>query len=202
MKKHIILFVLFVSALSCAQDKQPLLGDTEWQREMNSDFKDASESPLKDKDRKDFKGLYFFKFDSTYVVTATLKTTPNSKWFKMKTTTSRVSNERVYGVLSFKLNGNVYDLNIYQGQDLMEKEGFEDYLFLPFLDDTNGDTSYGGGRYIDLRIPEEGANLVVDFNKAYNPYCAYNDKYSCPIVPRGNSIDEKIEAGIKAYAKH
>ena len=147
MKKHIILFVLFVSALSCAQDKQPLLGDTEWQREMNSDFKDASESPLKDKDRKDFKGLYFFKFDSTYVVTATLKTTPNSKWFKMKTTTSRVSNERVYGVLSFKLNGNVYDLNIYQGQDLMEKEGFEDYLFLPFLDDTNGDTSYGGGRY-------------------------------------------------------
>ena len=55
---------------------------------------------------------------------------------------------------------------------------------------------------IDLRIPEEGANLVVDFNKAYNPYCAYNAKYSCPIVPRGNSIDEKIEAGIKAYAKH
>lgn len=201
MTKNILLFILFVSALSCAQKKEPLLGDTEWQRKMNSDFKDASESPLKDKDRKTFRALDFFEFDSTYTVVATLKRTPDSKWFKMKTTTNRMSKERVFGVLSFKLKEKEYQLNVYQGEDLMTKEGFEDYLFLPFLDNTNGETSYGGGRYIELRIPE-GDEIIIDFNKAYNPFCAYNAKYSCPIVPRVNYIDEEIKAGVKAYAKH
>ena len=181
--------------------KEPLLGDTEWQRKMNSDFKDASESPLKDKDRMTFRALDFFEFDSTYTVVATLKRTPDSKWFKMKTTTNRMSKERVFGILSFKLNEKEYQLNVYQGEDLMTKEGFEDYLFLPFLDNTNGETSYGGGRYIELRIPE-GDEIIIDFNKAYNPFCAYNAKYSCPIVPRVNYIDEEIKAGVKAYAKH
>jgi uncharacterized protein (DUF1684 family) len=71
-------------------------------------------------------------------------------------------------------------------------------LFLPFLDNTNGDTTYGGGRYIDLRIPE-GDTIEIDFNKAYNPYCAYNSRYSCPIVPRENYLDTNIEAGVKKF---
>jgi len=191
-----LLLIIFVS--SCTQEKQKLQGDTDFQRKLNAEFKDASKSPLKDKDRKDFRGLDFFKFDLAYVVTATLKRTPDSKWFKMKTTTSRVSNERVYGVLSFEMNGELYELNVYQGEDLMTREGFKDYLFLPFIDDTNGDTTYGGGRYIDLRIPN-GDTIVIDFNKAYNPYCAYNDKYSCPIVPRVNSLPIKIKAGVKTF---
>ncbi len=196
------LFYLFIciSALSCAQEKQPLLGDTDWQREQNADFKDASKSPLKAKDRKTFRTLDFYKFDAAFVVTATLERTPDSEWFKMKTTTDRVSKERVYGVLTFQLNGNTYRLDIYQGQDLMQKKGFEDYLFLPFIDNTNGDTTYGGGRYIDLRIPE-GDTLTLDFNQAYNPFCAYNEKFSCPIVPRNNYVDESIEAGVKAFVK-
>jgi uncharacterized protein (DUF1684 family) len=103
--------------------------------------------------------------------------------------------------VTFNLKGNAYRLNVYQNQDLMKKEGFEDYLFLPFLDDTNGEESYGGGRYIDLGIPE-GDEVVIDFNKAYNPYCAYNEKYSCPIVPRENYLDLKVEAGVKAFQKH
>ena len=199
--KNLLYLFLWITTLSCAQEKQPLLGETDWQREMNADFKDASKSPLKDVDRKTFRTLDFFKFDSIYAVIATLKRTPDSKWFKMKTTTNRVSKERIFGVLSFQINEKEYQLNIYQGQDLMKKEGFEDYLFLPFLDNTNGETSYGGGRYIDLRIPE-GDSITIDFNKAYNPYCAYNDKYSCPIVPRGNYVDETIEAGVKAFSKH
>ncbi|MDO6598371.1 DUF1684 domain-containing protein [Oceanihabitans sp. 2_MG-2023] len=198
--KYLLYLFLFTSVLSCAQQKQPLLGETDWQREQNADFKDASKSPLKAKDRKTFRTLDFFKFDSTFVVSATLKRTPDSKWFKMKTTTNRVSKERVFGVLSFPLNGKTYQLKVYQGQDLMQKEGFEDYLFLPFLDTTNGDTTYGGGRYIDLRIPKDDY-LVIDFNKAYNPYCAYNEKYSCPIVPRDNYVDENIEAGVKVFVK-
>lgn len=201
MKRYILLTCILVSILSCAQNKRPLKGDTEFQKEQNAKFKDATTSPLKDKDRKGFEGLDFFKFDSAYVVKATLQRTPNSNWFNMKTTTDRVSKERVYGVLSFQLKGNKYALNIYQGKDLLTEAGYEDYLFLPFLDETNGNESYGGGRYIDARIPE-GDTMIIDFNKSYNPLCAYNDKYSCPIVPRENYLKTRIEAGVKAFGKY
>ena len=199
--KHIVVFILFFTAINCAQDKRSIIGDTEFQREINAEYKDASKSPLKEKDRKNFTTLDFFKFDSTYVVKAELKRTPDSKWFKMKTTTSRLSEERVYGVLFFQLKGELYELNVYQGKELIKEEEYKDYLFLPFLDDTNGEETYGGGRYIDLRIPE-GKFIEIDFNKAYNPYCAYNAKYSCPIVPRQNYVSTKIEAGVKAFDKH
>ncbi|WCO02690.1 DUF1684 domain-containing protein [Psychroserpens ponticola] len=199
MKPFLILIVL-VSTFSCAQEKKPILGETEFQRELNSEYKDATSSPLKDKDRKHFKGLDFFKFDSSYVVTARLKLTPDTEWFDMKTTTSRVSPERIYGILTFELQGQTYTLNLYQGKDVMKREGLEDYLFLPFIDDTNGEESYGGGRYIDLRIPEDDT-IEIDFNKAYNPYCAYNDKYSCPIVPRVNYLALSVRAGVKAFEK-
>lgn len=198
MKTYFFLFCFAITMLSCAQDKQPILGETEWQKEMNAEYKDASTSPLKEKDRSDFKSLDFFKFDSTYVVTATLKRTPNTEWFKMKTTTSRESEERIFGILTFQLKGKTFSLNVYQGKELMKDEDYKDYLFLPFLDNTNGDTTYGGGRYIDLRIPE-GDTLEIDFNKAYNPYCAYNERYSCPIVPRENYLDTNIEAGVKKF---
>ena len=201
MKKILLLASILISILSCAQDKRPLKGETEFQKEQNAIFKDATTSPLKDKDRKDFKGLDFFKFDSTFVVKATLTRTPDSEWFNMKTTTDRVSKERVYGVLTFELNAIEHQLNIYQGEDLLTEEGFDDYLFLPFLDETNGLESYGGGRYIDARIPP-GDTMIIDFNQSYNPLCAYNDKYSCPIVPRENYLKTRIEAGVKSFAKH
>ena len=73
-------------------------------------------------------------------------------------------------------------------------------MFLPFMDHTNGSASYAGGRYIDLRIPE-GDTLIIDFNKAYNPYCAYDEKYSCPIVPSENYLDLEVEAGVKVFEK-
>ena len=196
--KHLLTVLLFIATMSCAQEKTPIAGDTEFQRKINAEYKDATKSPLKNKDRKDFKGLDFFKFDSTFVVKASLERTPDSKWFKMQTTTSRVSDERIYGVLTFELKGQTHQLNIYQGKDLMSTEGFEDYLFLPFLDNTNGESTYGGGRYIDMKIPN--ANTVeIDFNRAYNPYCAYNEKYSCPIVPRENYLDIEVRAGVKKF---
>ena len=201
MRTFLAFFLLALSLLSCAQDKQPLLGETEFQRELNAEYKDATKSPLTKKDLKHFKGLDFFKFDSSYVVTANFKRTPNEKPFKMKTTTDRLPEYVKYGEVTFTLNGETYKLNIYQNKELILKEGYEDYLFLPFLDFTNGDTSYGGGRYVDARLPE-GDTIVIDFNKAYNPYCAYSDRYSCPIVPRVNYLKTKIEAGVKAFGEH
>ena len=201
MKNLVLISIILISVLSCGQNKRPIIGETEFQKTINAEYKDASTSPLKDNDRKTFTSLDFYKFDSTYVVEARFKRVENAEWFNMKTTTDRVSKERVYGVLSFELKGDSYSLKVYQGQDLMNKEGFEDYLFLPFLDETNGLGSYGGGRYIDLRIPKSDS-VIIDFNKAYNPYCAYNAKFSCPIVPRINYLKTKVEAGVKAFAKH
>ena len=196
----LIALLILGSFLSCGESKKQILGETPFQEKMNSEFKDASKSPLKSKDLKTFEGLDFFAYDSTFVVTARLKRTASTDWFDMKTTTDRLSKERVYGVLSFELEGKTFQLNVYQGEKLMKQEGFEDYLFLPFLDHTNGSSTYGGGRYIDLNIPE-GNSLVLDFNSAYNPYCAYNEKFSCPIVPRENYVDLEIKAGVKAFVK-
>ncbi|MCK5678470.1 MAG: DUF1684 domain-containing protein, partial [Flavobacteriaceae bacterium] len=92
-------------------------------------------------------------------------------------------------------------LEIYQNQKLILTTDYEDYLFLPFTDKTNGESTYGGGRYLDLKIPD-GDTTVIDFNKAYNPYCAYNHKYSCPIPPKANQLDVEINAGVKAYEEH
>jgi uncharacterized protein (DUF1684 family) len=199
--KDLSLLFLFLIFIGCAQEKELILGETVFQKQLNAEYKDASKSPLKSKDLKFFKGLDFFKFDSSYVVKATLKPTPDTEWFNMKTTTDRLSKERVFGVLSFELQGQSFQLNVYQGQELMQTEGFKDYLFLPFIDNSNGSSTYAGGRYIDLRIPK-GDALEIDFNTAYNPYCAYNEKYSCPIVPRVNYLDLEIEAGVKAFKKY
>ncbi len=184
--------------VGCVQEKKPLLGETDFQRDLNAYFKDATTSPLKDKDRKNFEGLDFFKFDPTFVVEARLVVTPDEIPFKMKTSTGRLPVYKKYGDLEFELKGETFKLNIYQNLELEEEE---DYLFLPFLDNTNGDTSYGGGRYIETKIPE-GDILVLDFNIAFNPYCAYNEKYSCPIVPRENYLPIEVKAGVKAFGKH
>ncbi len=198
--KNLLLLFSMIFYLSCVQGKQMHNEDTEWQRKQNAEFKDASKSPLKKKDLKNFKGLDFFKFDSTYIVDANLKRTPNSKWFNMKTTTDRVSKERIFGIITFELKGAKYHLNVYQGKESLQTEDSKDDLFLPFLDDTNGNESYGGGRYINLTIPK-GDTMTVDFNTAYNPYCVYNEKYSCPIVPRENYIATEVKAGVKAFKK-
>lgn len=201
MQKNILIFLWLIAATGCAREKKTPPAETEFQREINAKFKDAEQSPLKEKDRENFQGLDFFPFDDTYVVTADFKRTPDEKAFGMKTTTTRLPVYVKYGELSFTLKGKPYKLNVYQNQDLIKKEEYADYLFLPFLDDTNGNSTYGGGRYIDMRIPQ-GNTMVIDFNTAYNPYCAYNEKYSCPIIPRENYMAEKIEAGVKAYQNH
>ncbi|MGJ8550874.1 DUF1684 domain-containing protein [Winogradskyella wichelsiae] len=200
MRILVVLLTIILLA-SCGQNKKRVATDlTPFQKKMNEDFKDASKSPLKKKDIKTFEGLDFFPYDSTFLVQAELKRTPNTEWFQMKTTTDRLSKERVFGIVTFEIKGKSFQLNLYQGEELMQTEGFENYLFLPFMDNTNGFLSYGGGRYIDLDIPKENI-IEIDFNSAYNPYCAYNDKFSCPIVPSANYIDLEIKAGVKVFVK-
>jgi len=167
----------------------------EFQDELNKSFKDPETSPLPDRYRKNFEGLDFFKPDTTYIVKATLERTPEALPFLMPTNTDRTTEEVVYGVLHFMLKNKPYQLQVYKGTDAEEDKN---YLFLPFMDATNGVETYGGGRYMDLTVPE-GDTIVVDFNKAYNPYCAYNKKYSCPKVPKINVLHTAINAGVKVF---
>jgi len=201
MKKYCLHFIVIILLLSCAQEKLPLLGDTAYQKEQNAKFKDAKTSPLTEQDRKTFRALDFFKFDSTYVVSANFKKFHNPTPFQMATTTDRKPLYVTYGELSFKLNNIDCKLNIYQNVELAKSEGNDDELFLPFIDQTNGEESYGGGRYLNVRAPE-GNTVILNFNEAYNPYCAYSPKYSCPVVPLINSLAVRVEAGVKTYKKY
>ena len=168
---------------------------------MNEEFKDANESPLTEDDLKTFKSLEFFEIDTAFRVVAKLDLIKDGKPFKMQTTTDRLPVYKIFAKASFKINGQPYVLNIYQNEKLILTTDFENYLFLPFTDLTNGNGTYGGGRYIDLEIPK-GDTMVIDFNKSYNPYCAYNGKYSCPIPPKENDLNIAIKAGVKNYSKH
>ena len=201
MNRFLLVLFSLLLILNCENKKRYDKSFTPFQKEMNEFFKDASISPLKEKDLKNFKGLDFFAFDSSYVVNAALTRTPEEKSFKMKTTTDRLPEYIKYGIVTFDLFGKSHSLNIYKNLEDINKEGYREYLFLPFLDDTNGFESYGGGRYIDLDVTEED-NLVIDFNSAYNPYCVYDEKYSCPIVPRENYLPLEINAGVKAFLKN
>lgn len=177
-----------------------LEGILQFQANLNEEFKNPESSPLPDRYRKNFKSLEFFEPDSNYVVKAKLVLTPEALPFLMPTTTDRKSEEIVYGIVHFKLNGKEHKLEVYQNTELMLQEAYKDYLFLPFTDETNGAETYEGGRYIDLSIPD-GDTIVIDFNKAYNPYCVYNKKYSCPIVPSVNAMNTKVLAGVMDFKK-
>ena len=193
----ILLFSLFL-LLNCDNRKRYSTDLTPFQREINDFFKDASVSPLKNRDLKNFRGLDFFTYDSSYVVIAKLMKTPKEEPFMMLTTTDMMVEYIKYGTVSFELFSNQYSLDIYKN---LEDPNEQDNLFLPFLDDTNGNESYGGGRYINLDIPK-GDSLLIDFNSAFNPYCVYDEKYSCPIVPRENYMPLEINAGVKNFVKN
>ncbi len=204
MKKLLLLsFIIFFTSCN-SQDKRPMMGDTKYQQELNASYKDASKSPLKKKDLRNFKGLEFFTVDSTFIVTAKLTKTLNAPTFKMATTTDRKPLYKEYGKLNFTLKGKDCELTIYQSQDESRDEKYKDYLFLPFTDDTSGEESYGGGRYMDVMTTDEkpDGTIQLNFNNTYNPYCAYNDRYSCPLTPRKNHLDVAIKAGIKVFEKH
>jgi len=203
MKNVVFTLLLIVISISCSTKKPSYEDEIKLvQYELNLQYADAEESPLTEEDLKTFKALDFFKIDESFRIEATFELTPGTPIFEMPTTTERLPLYRKYGIARFSLNGEAIELSLYQNQNLMSSVAYEDYLFLPFNDATNGNLSYGGGRFIDLEIPIEGSTTItIDFNKAYNPYCAYNSKYSCPIPPSENTIPVEILAGVKAYGK-
>jgi len=199
MKLTFVLAFLFPVFLSA---QNPVKEAKKFRKEINKQYGDEDKSPLKEADRANFKKLEFYDIDSEFVVQAKLDWFEKDSIFEMKTTTARLAKYRRSGVATFIIDGNELELVFYQNVKGATNPLYKDYYFLPFKDNTNGEESYGGGRYIDLIIDEGSADAQINFNVAYNPYCAYNDRYSCPIVPSENYINIEIKAGVKAPAEH
>jgi uncharacterized protein len=196
-----LLSVLFCLHAAAQNDSLVIKDIKSYQNELNAEYKNPATSPLDSVDRIAFRKHEFYPIDLSYRVTASFKRTPDEQKFKMKTTGSKTPEYVKYGEAEFLLAGKTNKLSIYRNIALTEKEEFKEHLFLPFTDNTNGIETYGGGRYIDLVAPA-GNTIVIDFNKAYNPYCAYSDKYSCPIPPQENKLNTEIKAGIKLSGHH
>jgi uncharacterized protein len=157
-------------------------------------------SPIPSEEKATFKKLNYFKPNAKFRIEASFTRFDQATHFLMRTSTERLPEYSIYGVLKFSFNGKIYSLNVYQNIELVKKPGYEKHLFVPFNDETNGEDTYGGGRFLDLT--ETGSDtLIIDFNLAYNPYCAYNHKYSCPIPPEENNLEMKIKAGEKKWHK-
>ncbi|MCI9845735.1 DUF1684 domain-containing protein [Flavobacterium pectinovorum] len=198
MMKNSVLILLLVFNCTYSQGKFSKNDAEKFQKTINTEYADAKTSPLKEEDLKLFKSLEFYPINSRYFVNAKFVPAKNEKAFDMKTSTSRRPKYIKYGTVFFTIDGVALQLSLYQDVQLSKSDKYKDHLFLPFSDLTCGKGSYAGGRYIDLKIPK-GDRISIDFNQAYNPYCAYNYKYSCPIVPSENDLNVEIKAGVKTF---
>ena len=198
MRILLIFVVLAQWQFGFAQDKFDAAVVTKFQNELNSEYADAKTSPLMAEDLATFKSLDFYPASEKYFVVAKFVRTKKEKPFEMQTSTDRKPLYIKYGEVFFTIDGSNFKLNVYKNIALSKQEKYKDHLFLPFSDLTCGNESYIGGKYIDLKIPK-GKTISIDFNTSYNPYCAYNHKYSCPIVPLENDLNIEIKAGVKKF---
>jgi uncharacterized protein (DUF1684 family) len=162
-------------------------------------FSDPEQSILSERDLVAFRGLHYFDYNDDYRVKATFSSEPGQR-FSMKTTTDRLPEYEPVGKLHFAIYNQPLELTVYRNVALTTREGFEDHLFVPFTDLTNGSETYEGGRYLDFRSADLNDPVYIDFNRCYNPYCVYSKKYSCPIPPQENHLNVAIEAGVKRFS--
>jgi len=155
-------------------------------------FYRAPDSPVLEADRAAFAGLAYFPYDSTFTFAAPLQPVLAHDTLWMQTSTGEMRPYVPYGLLPFFSRGRTFRLTAYK------ELGSDDaaHLFVPFADRTTGHTTYGGGRYLDLRErPGQRGLYVLDFNFAYHPYCVVNPAYSCPVPPPENRLDVAVTAG-------
>lgn len=196
MKTFWTVFFLYLGIISFGQEQFNKKSVKKFQKELNEHYANPEKSPLLEKDLKTFKSLNFFKPNKKYFVKALFIRTPDEQPFEMPTSTDRKPLYVKYAEVHFELDGQKLKLDVFQNVEMSRIPLYKNSLFLPFTDLTSGNTTYGGGRYLDLTIPETEV-MYIDFNMAYNPYCAYNYKYSCPIPPPQNDLNVEIKAGVK-----
>lgn len=199
-KNYTLFFLISMAALACQnQETKDYISGIQKQRdEKNISYADSLNSPLNPKHLAEFTGLDYFKIDPDFRVEATFELTPEEKPFAMATSTDRAPIYRKYGNLYFKINDKKFILGAYQDMESIDDTVYNHSLFIPFQDLTSSKEAYGGGRYIEIEIPKSD-QVVLDFNLAYNPYCAYDDRWSCVIPPPENFLETKILAGEKKF---
>ncbi|RYD58985.1 MAG: DUF1684 domain-containing protein [Sphingobacteriales bacterium] len=199
MKITLAIAALIISSATHAQTYSDSI--LEHRKHYKQEFITEERSPLKGNDTS---FLSFYTPDAKYRVMAKLKKTPEAQPFQMPTRSGKTKTYRQYGTLEFSINDTPQVLQVFQSIDLMKKDKkYEKHLFLPFTDATSSFGTYGGGRYIDLSTDDITNNrtIVIDFNKCYNPYCAYATGYNCPIPPAENRLQIAITAGELMYGK-
>ncbi|MFM6913743.1 MAG: DUF1684 domain-containing protein, partial [Aquirufa sp.] len=158
--------------------------------EKDATFKNGEESPIKDK--ATFKGLKYYPFNKDYIVEFVLEKAEKAKTVELKMTDGTTEKLILFGKIKGEIGGFIVSLVLYQHED--------GKVFLPVKDKTAPTETYGGGRFLDLPLTNVKNNrLRVDFNLAYNPYCAYNEDFACPIPPAENTLPIRIEAGEKIF---
>jgi len=168
----------------------------DWRKERDAFFKNHQRSPLLPSEKRHFKGLRYYPFDRKYVLSGRIERFVfdiNNPKYYATFLTNKGTNKRYlsYGKFRFTLDGKQYAIEIY-------KSILSDYLFIPFKDKTNGKETYEGGRYLDAEVLAD-YQMVLDFNMAYNPSCAYNEKFVCVVPPRENMLNIEIRAGEKKF---
>ena len=184
--------VYFNSSLHGKKARQDYIARIEQHRaEINDFFKNSEQSPLTDEQKAVFHGLSYFPIDPEYRVSAKFIKNPREQVVTINITDGSLREYYVYGWAEFTLDGKDLRLTVFKP---VKKDS--EYFFIPFYDDTSAETTYGGGRYVE---PEsiDGKKIIIDFNLAYNPYCAFNHRYRCPIPPRENNLKVPILAGEK-----
>ncbi len=155
--------------------------------EKDEDYRTSAESPIKDK--ASFKGLNYFPADSSYEVFAKIEELDETKTFAVQMTGGQTENYTLFGKATFELQGKTCTLLVFESNEART-------LFIPFKDLTAGKETYGGGRYLDIPQGDiTGNRVTIDFNKAYNPFCAYSSEYTCPVPPKENNLPIAIRAG-------
>ncbi|MEP7032674.1 MAG: DUF1684 domain-containing protein [Actinomycetota bacterium] len=157
-------------------------------------FRDDARSPLTDEQRARFTGLSYFPETPELEIEGALETdgVDLSEPIVMQTSTGGEQTYHRAGVVRFEVDGQPTQVTLYSSPDMHE-------LFLPFRDATSGKDTYGAGRYLEVDRPGEDGHVVIDFNAAYNPYCAYNPNWSCPIPPGENWLAVPIRAGEELF---
>lgn len=196
ISRGVLIVLLMTSLNSFGQNHSTEIA--EWQKKYKDDFLSDTNSPLK---KEDLQYLRFYDADSTYKVIAKEELLSNEQSFIMPVFAGTGRQYVRYAILKFTLKSQPMQLTVYRNIALSAIPQYKDYLFLPFTDETNGGETYGGGRYIDLREGNFKSNeVVIDFNKAYNPYCAFSGGYACPKPPDENHLQIAVKAGEKLFA--
>ena len=193
-KLFYLLLFLFIAETAVAQNDQYKKNVIAWQQKYV-----ASHEVVKGKDKKYFR---FFPIDPSFFVPAIFEKVIDTVGFPMRTSAGTEQHFFTYGTLKFMVKGIVCKLFVYQSEDLMKTPKYKDYLFVPFTDKTTGKESYASGRYLEFYSSDiQGTSLKLDFNGAYNPYCAYANGYHCPLPPKENNLPVAIKAGEMNFGK-